>query len=164
MKTLVEPTSGFVYDGINSNNDGKTNTTWKFTYNQGLLIGAGVELYRATQNTTYLNDAVKTANFTLTDPDLTSVGLMRSEGGGDGGLFKAVLVRYLTLLAAVPAESRARYVNYLTFNAETLWRSGTQKPQVVYGPFWANRPTDGKTELTIQLSGATLMEAMTRIK
>ncbi|MBO0936978.1 glycoside hydrolase [Fibrella sp. HMF5335] len=167
LKTLVDPATGFVYDGINSDNDGKTNTTWKFTYNQGLVIGAGLELYRATKNEAYLNDAIRTANFTLADPNLSGSGLLKDEGNGDGGLFKAVLVRYLTLLAtepAVPAATRTNYVNFLTTNAETLWRSGTQKPQVVFGPNWANRPTNGKAELTTQLSGATLLEAMTRLK
>ncbi|MEZ0542461.1 glycoside hydrolase family 76 protein [Fibrella arboris] len=166
LKTLVDPATGYTYDGINRQNDGKIDLTWKFTYNQGLMIGAGLEMFRATQNQTYLSDATKTANFTLADPELTNNGLLRAEGNGDGGLFKAVLVRYLTLLAtepAVSADTRTRYVNYLTFNAETLWRTGTQKPQVVYGTFWGNRPTDGKTDLTTQLSGATILEAMTRL-
>ena len=131
------------------------------------MIGAGLEMYHATKTTTYLDDAQKTANLALTDPTLSPNGIMRDEGNGDGGLFKAVLVRYLTLLATDPAvspDSKTRYVNYLTTNAQTLWRSGTQKPAVVYGPNWISRPTDGKTELTTQLSGTMLMEAMTRIK
>jgi predicted alpha-1,6-mannanase (GH76 family) len=163
---LVDPTTGFVYDGKNRQNDGKLDN-WKFTYNQGLMIGAGLAMYGATKLPFYLDDARKTADFTLTDPSLSPNGLLKAEGNGDGGLFKAILVRYLTLLAtdpAVPADSRKRYVNFLTTNAETLWRNGTQKPAVVYGPNWANRLTDGKTELTTQLSGTILMEAMTRIK
>lgn len=162
---LVDPATGFVYDGKNRQNDGKLDN-WKFTYNQGLMIGAGLEMYHVTKSTFYLDDAQKTADFTLADPSLSPNGLLKAEGNGDGGLFKAILVRYLTLLAtdsAVPAASRNRYVNFLTANAETLWRSGTQKPAVVFGPNWASKPTDGKTELTTQLSGTMLMEAMTRI-
>ncbi|HEY0110503.1 MAG TPA: glycoside hydrolase family 76 protein [Fibrella sp.] len=167
LKTLVDPATGFVYDGINRQNDGKIDTGWKFTYNQGLMIGAGLELFRATKIDTYLKDAMKTANFTIADPVLAPSGLLKAEGNGDGGLFKAVLVRYLALLAtepAVPADIRTRYVGFLTTNAETLWRSGTQKPAVVFGPNWASQPADGKAELTTQLSGATLLEAMTRLK
>jgi predicted alpha-1,6-mannanase (GH76 family) len=167
MKTLVNPANGFVYDGINRQNDGKIDLSWAFTYNQGLMIGAGLELYRATRTTTYLDDAIRTANNALTDPTLTAGGLMRDEGGGDGGLFKGILVRYLTLLATdtnVPAANRERYINFLKFNAETLWRSGTTKPRVVYGTNWANRPANGQTDLPTQLSGSILMEAMTRIK
>ncbi len=167
LKTLVDPATGFVYDGINRQNDGKIDTGWKFTYNQGLMIGAGLELFRATNADTYLNEAMKTANFTITDPVLAGNGLLKAEGNGDGGLFKAVLVRYLALLAiepAVPADTRSRYVSFLTANAQTLWRYGTQKPTIAFGPNWANRPADGKAELTTQLSGATLLEAMTRLK
>lgn len=167
LKTLVDPATGFVYDGINRQNDGKIDLNWKFTYNQGLLIGAGLEMYRATRQTVYLNNAQKTANFAITDPNLSGGGLLKAEGDGDGGLFKAVLVRYLALLATEPAVStddRTRYANFLTSNAETLWRNGTQKPQIVFGPNWAIRPADGKTSLTTQLSGATLLEAMTRLK
>ncbi len=164
--TLVNTANGFVYDGINRQNDGKIDLTWAFTYNQGVMIGAGLELFRATKTDTYLADAIKTANNALTDPTLTAGGLMREEGGDDAGLFKGILVRYLTLLAtdpAVPADARTRYVNFLTFNAETLWRTGTAKPRVVFGTNWANRPANAQTQLTAQLSGAMLMEAMTRL-
>lgn len=166
LKTLVDPATGFVYDGINRQNDGKIDTGWKFTYNQGLMIGAGLELFRATKKDTYLKDAMKTADFTLGDANLAASGLLKAEGNGDGGLFKAVMVRYLALLATeptVPAATRARYVAFLRTNAETLWRNGTQKPAVVFGPNWSKSPTDGKAELTTQLSGAVLLEAMTRI-
>jgi hypothetical protein len=43
--SLYNAQTGWVYDGINSNNDGVKNTTWKFTYNQGTFIGAALELY-----------------------------------------------------------------------------------------------------------------------
>ncbi|WP_375445805.1 glycoside hydrolase family 76 protein [uncultured Fibrella sp.] len=166
LKTLVDPVTGFVYDGINRQNDGKIDLNWKFTYNQGLMIGAGLEMFRATRVETYLNEAIKTANFTLADANLSPAGLLKVEGNGDGGLFKAVFVRYLALLAtepATPAIERNRYVRFLTSNAETLWRSGTRKPAIVFGPNWAKPPTDDKAELTTQLSGAILLEAMTRL-
>ncbi|MBO0947639.1 glycoside hydrolase family 76 protein [Fibrella forsythiae] len=166
LKTLVDPATGFVYDGINRQNDGKIDLNWKFTYNQGLMIGAGVEMFRATRVNTYLNEAVKTANFTLTDANLAPSGILKAEGNGDGGLFKAVLVRYLALLAveaAAPATDRNRFVRFLTSNAESLWQTGTQKPAIVFGPNWTRQPTDGKAELTTQLSGAILLEAITRL-
>ena len=130
------------------------------------MIGAGLEMYQATRSKAYLDDAQKTADFTLADPVLSPNGLLKAEGSGDDSLFKALLIRYLALLAidpAVPVAARTRYVNFLTTNAEMLWRNGTQKPAVFFGPSWASRPTDGKTELTTQLSGTMLMEAMTRL-
>jgi predicted alpha-1,6-mannanase (GH76 family) len=41
---LVQRHSGFVEDGINREQDGRIDTQWRFTYNQGLYVGAAVEL------------------------------------------------------------------------------------------------------------------------
>jgi predicted alpha-1,6-mannanase (GH76 family) len=162
-KVLVDPATGLVYDGINQNNDGQLNTTWKFTYCQGVWIGGTLELYRITNDPAYLADATKTADLSITDPTLTTNGLMRDEGKGDGGLFKGVLVRYLTQLILepdLPRSQKARYAAFLKHNAETLWQQGTARPQFTFGTFWQKQPTGGQTGLSSQLSGTMLMEAM----
>ncbi len=56
-----------------------------------------MELYKITGEAVYLNDALKTANNALTG-DFTQGNIMKDEGGGDGGLFKGILVRNLMLL------------------------------------------------------------------
>ncbi|RYY57115.1 MAG: glycosyl hydrolase family 76 [Chitinophagaceae bacterium] len=161
--SLYNNNTGWVYDGINSANDGVRNTEWKFTYNQGLFLGAATELYLLTNNVAYLNDALRAANFTLSDNVLTNFtdNLLRDEGGGDGGLFKGVLVRYLTQLILAPgmvSSDKTRYVNYLKNNAQTLWTKGTDKNYLLYGSYWKT-PPGASTDLTIQLSGAMLVEA-----
>lgn len=166
--SLYNKSTGWVYDGINSDNDGKKNTTWKFTYNQGTFIGAALELYKATNDAGYLNDAIQAANFTLTDNTLTNFtdNLLRDEGGGDGGLFKGVFVRYLTELIQAPgmvSTDKQRYINFVKHNAQTLWSKGTDKNNLLYGSYWKNAP-GATTDLTIQLSGATLIEAMALLK
>lgn len=162
--SLYNNSTGWVYDGINSNNDGVRNTEWKFTYNQGTFLGAATELYLLTNNVAYLNDALKAANFQLSDNVLTNFtdNLMRDEGGGDGGLFKGVLVRYLTQLILAPgmvSSDKTRYINYLKRNAEVLWNQGTDKSYLLFGSYWKNKP-GATTDLTIQLSGAMLVEAV----
>lgn len=162
-KTLVDSASGLVYDGINDKNDGKLNTKWKFTYCQGVWIGGALELYRITKDPVYLADATKTATLSISDPTLTTNGLMRDEGQGDGGLFKAILVRYLTQLIlepGLPRPDKTRYANFLKQNAETLWQQGTYRPQIAFGAYWNKPPAGGKTQLTTQLSGTILLEAM----
>jgi predicted alpha-1,6-mannanase (GH76 family) len=164
--TLVDAGSGFVYDGINSGGDGKLNTTYRFTYNQGLFIGAGVELAAATQQASYLSNALQTATNVLSDPTLNSAGVLKDEGQGDGGLFKGILVRYmvqLVLAKGIDAGDQQKFVVFLKNNAQLLWLKGTTRPGYFYGNNWTAAPTGG-TDLTTEESGAMLMEGMALLK
>ncbi len=158
--TLVDPQSGIVWDGINSNNDGQLDKR-KFTYNQGIYMGAGLELYKATGEVSYLNDAIKTANATMTDLELAPAGYLRGEGQGDGGLFKGILVRYMTLLALENAVSKAdkdKIIAFLQTNAQTLYVKGIGRPGLFISPDWQQKP--GATiDLSTQLSGVMMIEA-----
>jgi predicted alpha-1,6-mannanase (GH76 family) len=152
-----------VYDNIEKN--GNKNTTWKFTYNQGTWCGAALELYKITNNSLYLNDAIKGVDFALS-PQLTTSGILKDEGGGDGGLFKGVFVRYFTRLIVegnLDATKKQQYIAYLKTNAETLWSKGTNKQFPLFGNAWDKAP--GNTiDFTIQLSGIMLLEAAAEMK
>lgn len=164
--TLVDAGSGFVYDGINQNNDGVLNTTYRFTYNQGLFIGAGVELYNITQQASYLSNALQTASNVLSDPSLSSAGILKDEGQGDGGLFKGILVRYMIQLIldkGIDTGDQQKFVVFLKNNAQVLWLKGTTRPGYFFGNNWSAAPT-GETDLTTDLSGAMLMEGMALMK
>ena len=160
--TLVDPASGAVWNGANKENGQiNINKDWIFTYNQGTFIGAAVELYEITNNNVYLNDAKKTANYTLNSLINSNDRLLVDEGDGDGGLFKGIFVRYLVQLIQVPdliESARDRYVAFLKHNAENLWREGTRKPEVFFGTYWGDKPADNP-DLSTQLSGAMLIEA-----
>ncbi|WP_072038932.1 glycoside hydrolase family 76 protein [Flavihumibacter solisilvae] len=160
--SLYETGTGQVYDGINNKGDGKRDE-WKFTYNHGTFIGAALELYNITKDAVYLNDAMKVAAYTMSDNTLTNATdrLLRDEGGGDGGLFKGVFVRYFTQLIIhpdLPETYRSRYIAFLKHNFETLWYEGTSKPAILFGSYWKRKPGT-ETEMPIQVSGATLVEA-----
>ncbi|KAH3755933.1 carbohydrate-binding protein [Pelomyxa schiedti] len=47
-------------------------TWWKFTYNEGLMIGASVSLYNATGDSTYLSNAHKIATFMISNEVISS--------------------------------------------------------------------------------------------
>ena len=163
--TLVDPSSGIVWDGINGDHDGQISKN-KFTYNQGTFIGAALELYNATGDGSYLSDAVRTATATIKDLDISPGGLLKSEGQGDGGLFKGILVRYLTLLTLkedVSPTDRAAYAKFLKYNAETLFIKGISRPDFMVSPDWKAKPS-GTTDLTTQISGVTTMEAAATLK
>lgn len=161
---LYEPNTGLVYDNIDKN--GNKNTSWKFTYNQGTFLGAALELFKITGSSSYLADALKAADYTLNSGFLTSNGILKDEGGGDGGLFKGVFVRYFTRLIVEGNLDNGKKTNYLNFmvnNAKSLWTKGTNKSLVLFGSAWDKTP--GNTvDFTIQLSGIMLFEAMAELK
>jgi predicted alpha-1,6-mannanase (GH76 family) len=161
---LYEPGTGLVYDNIDRN--GNRNTTWKFTYNQGTFLGGALELYKNTGSSAYLTDALMAADYTLNSGFLTSKGLLKDEGGGDGGLFKGIFVRYLTRLIAEAPLDPARKSNYTSFlqtNGQSLWSKGTNKSLLLFGSGWDTAP-GSSTDLTIQLSGIMLFDALAEIK
>ncbi|MGD9557528.1 MAG: glycoside hydrolase family 76 protein [Mangrovibacterium sp.] len=156
--TLFNPNNGMVYDNINSET-GEIKKTWLFTYNQGTFIGSAVELYKIFNEKAYLNDAVLAADYTISS--LTSNSVLKSEGTGDGGLFKGIFVRYFTELIRqdrLDASAGKRYIQFIRYNAETLWTKGTTTPAVLFGPDWTVKP-GSVTGLTEQLSGCMLIEA-----
>jgi len=165
MKTTLVSSTGLVYDGINRNQDGAIDN-WDFTYNQGLFIGSAVELYNCTKNAGYLQDAILTANNLIADPNLTVNGILKSEGQGDGGLFKGVAVRYLTNLVELTAlddADRTKYVAFLQRNAQSLYVKGIARPSLMISPDWTMQPS-GSTDFTTQLSGVMMIEAAAALK
>jgi predicted alpha-1,6-mannanase (GH76 family) len=156
--TLFNTQTGMVYDNINSET-GETNRNWIFTYNQGTFIGSAVELYKIFGEKAYLNDAVLAADYTT--GSLVDNSILKSEGTGDGGLFKGIFVRYFAELIRqdrLDATAKKRYIQFLKHNAETLWNEGTGAPYLFYGPNWRTSPGTS-TGLTEQLSGSMLIEA-----
>lgn len=157
--TLFNNGNGMVYDNINSET-GETQKTWIFTYNQGTFIGSAVELYKILGEKAYLNDAVLAADYTISS--LVDNSILKSEGTGDGGLFKGIFVRYFIDLIQqdrLDASAKKRYIQFLQHNANTLWTEGTTKPAVFFGDNWRKKP-GSSTGLTEQLSGCMLIEAM----
>lgn len=162
--TLYEAATGWVYDNIDKN--GNKNTTWKFTYNQGTFIGAALELYKITNNLSYQSDAIKATEFAVSSGQLTANGILKDEGGGDGGLFKGVFIRYFTRLIIdgnLPTDKKNNYLQFLKKNAESLWSKGTNKSLILFGNAWDKAPGN-TTDLTTQLSGAMLLEVMAELK
>ncbi|QCX37438.1 glycosyl hydrolase family 76 [Aureibaculum algae] len=163
---LVDPITGLVWDNISEKNgEIVTNKDWIFTYNVGTWIGANIRLYNETGEQKYLNEALKSATSMMSSPKLTSEGLMRDEGQGDGGLFKGILVRYFTELITlqnINANEKEAFVSFFKFNATTLYNNGIKRPEMLIGPNWKKEPTD-VVDLTTQLSGMMLIEAAAKL-
>jgi len=165
--TLVDSTTGIVWDGINRNNDNKIDKLWLFTYNQGTYIGASVELYSITKDSRYLSNAKKTMEAVMNNMVTPGTNILKSEGGGDGGLFKGILVRYITELILIPeldASSRGKYIGFLTANANSLWNKARRSSQFIFNNDWALAPTNTNFDLSVQLSAVMMLEAMAKLE
>jgi predicted alpha-1,6-mannanase (GH76 family) len=153
---LVDPETGFVWDGMNRLGDGRIDKDWQFTYCQGVVVGAGLELYHVTQDEQYLQQAERTASEAskrLCDIE----GTLPDEGGGDGGLFKGILVRYLThLLLEKPSQQG---LGILRHNGNLV----TQLKTPIVGRTW-KRETQGSVDLSNALSGVMLLEALAKLE
>lgn len=153
---LVDPATGFVWDGMNRLGDGQIDFDWEFTYCQGVFLGAGLELYKNTGDVHYLEDANRTAN-TCIDRLCDPMNMMLpDEGIDDTGLFKGILIRYLVQLCReVPEASRIHEV--IMANAQQLWEKGLDKQLGLCSPSWELKP-ELPVQLSIQLSGLMLLE------
>jgi predicted alpha-1,6-mannanase (GH76 family) len=136
--TLVGP-DGFVEDGINREQDGEIDRHWRFTYNQGLYVGAGVALADATGDDGYLDDAVRTALTAIRE--LADDGVFRTEGGGgDEGLFKGVYFRYAGRLLArldTHSDDYRTLADFVRASTDALWANGLVDGWLLPGDDWS---------------------------
>ena len=128
---LVDPGSGLAWDGLHVHPDGTIREYEKniYTYCQGVLIGACVELAKHGQSTKWLDKAART--ITAVHDDLASNGVIRGQGGGDGGLFAGILVRYLaqaTLTIPELDESHAETADLARELVITVGGGGVAQP------------------------------------
>lgn len=90
---------GLVRDGLTDDCRSNGDTVW--SYNQGLAIGGGIELYRATGDVEVLATARELADAGTTAPDLVSDGILteKCDVAGDcddnAKQFKGIFMRYL---------------------------------------------------------------------
>ena len=101
----------------------------------------------------------------MTSPKVTTEGLLKDEGQGDGGLFKGIFIRYFTDLILQPdldAQTRENFVKFIRFNAQTFYSDGLRRPGMMSSPNWRQLP-GASTDLSTQLSGVMLIEAAAKL-
>jgi predicted alpha-1,6-mannanase (GH76 family) len=114
---------------------------WRFTYNEGLMIGAALELYHAGGEPTYLDDARAIAHrMALDETRPGESGRVLFDGtdahcGSDCAQFKGIGYRYLAELARIdPANTEARSV--LDASAANLWDIARDPSRGLFGVDW----------------------------
>jgi predicted alpha-1,6-mannanase (GH76 family) len=117
---------GLVNDGLTKacTNNGKT--VW--TYNQGLAIGAGLELWRATKDPQILVTVHRLADAAIGPHALVSDGILTESCDAlnqtcddNGKQFKGIFMRYWTDL--VDTTHNRRYAAFLNRQADSIWNN-----------------------------------------
>jgi predicted alpha-1,6-mannanase (GH76 family) len=154
-----------------------------YTYCQGVVLGAELDLVlRTDRDSSRIHRLVAAVRSHLA-PNTVLAG----HGGGNGGLFTGILVRYLALVATrLPGhteqdrDTRGQAAALVTGSADAAWRHAAVVDALpIFGPDWSNPaavPGRGGTgrirgnaivessrdpgrDLSVQLSGWMVMEA-----
>jgi len=156
---MVDPATGHVYDGIAAT--GEINTTWKFTYNEGLMVGAAVALAKASGDPAPLALAHKIGAFMLSQEvaavplgTILTEGPCGKPGGDDGEMFKGIAARYLgELFLADPTHDE--YRELLVRSADAAWTYARDPDTGLFSCDWAG-PYNSNTNSSNSMSSAAI--------
>ncbi|MDI2033322.1 glycoside hydrolase family 76 protein [Paenarthrobacter nitroguajacolicus] len=169
---LLHPERGVYQDGIRIRNGEPVLEDAVYTYNQGPVLGALLELggQENLDRAAHLLEAVARE---LTVP---GTRVIRGDGTGDGGLFTGILVRYLALAGRdhrLPLDARNTARKMVFSTAEAFWASrreapdlarGTGTPPLIFSPSplrpaGETYPAGAGVELSTQLQAWMTLEA-----
>jgi predicted alpha-1,6-mannanase (GH76 family) len=155
---LVDPESGLVRDGIRL--DTGEIVEHIYTYCQGVFLGACLELSE-------VDAAARTIRAVAAH--CAPGGVLRGQGGGDGGLFGGILARYLALAArTLPAGAAAHTARSLVLtSAAACWDgASTAEGGPLFGPEWTQPAPSAADlrghparDLSVQVGAWMLLEA-----
>ncbi|SDX11361.1 Predicted alpha-1,6-mannanase, GH76 family [Arthrobacter sp. cf158] len=126
---LLHPQRGVYQDGLRIRNGGTILEEAIYTYNQGPVLGALLEL-GGPENLERAAHLVKSVARELTVP---GTRVIHGDGTGDGGLFTGILVRYLALAARdprLPTDARETARELVRTTAAAFWTSRREAPEL----------------------------------
>ena len=180
-ETLIDPETHLVFDGVK----GGSLVRAQYTYCQGVVLGLEVELANRTDDPEHAQRVHRLV--AAVAKEMTTDGVIRGAGGGDGGLFNAILARYLAFVATdLPGtadedeQARTTARDLVLTSARSAWDyRQTVDGLPLFGAFWdrnavvpqsvtgdaqfvegaVNASEIAERDLSVQLSGWMLMEA-----
>lgn len=184
--TLFEPTRGLYVDGVRIQQGKLVLAEEIYTYNQGPVLGALLELggdVNLVRAAALVGSVAE--HLAVPGPDGRGKLVLRGEGTGDGGLFTGILVRYLALAAGdvrLPAPARTTARRLVLDTAEALWAGRTTRADgagrpdedddggwLVFSteprrPATETYPPGTAVELSTQLQAWMVLEAAARVQ
>ena len=139
FSNMVNSVSFQVCDHIGT--DG-TQVWWRFTYNEGLMIGAALALYDAAADSDFLLKADQIAAYmSVNEVTPTFYGPVLYDGsntgcGGDCHEFKAPAYRYLAQLYATDTN-QSQYYRVLKASADAIWNDALNRNATLFSVNWA---------------------------
>jgi len=128
VRSRLELPGGLIADGWRPDIVDET----VYSYSQGVVLGAELELIRRRQRPSGPLCALVAA----VRDQLTDDGVLTGHGGGNGGLFTGVLARYLALVAIglpgtddAAADARTVCASLVLESAEAIWRGRLHTPE-----------------------------------
>ncbi len=156
LANMVDASTGQVADHVDASGN---KVWWRFTYNEGTMIGAAVALHRATGDARYLADARRIAAFTVSsEVRPTELGDVLFDGGtcsGDCEEFKGIGHRFLgELLADDPGAPGVAAL--LEADAAAVWALARAPDTGEFAVDWGGPPAGSASLAAVTSAGAAL--------
>lgn len=162
---LFDNDRGLYLDGLRIRGSEEILESGVYTYNQGPVLGALLEL-GGEANLSRAADLVAAVERRLC-PTPGSRAL-RCDGTGDGGLFTGILARYLALAAQdarLPASTRDSAGSLVTETAEALWSGRSErKGRSARSGSWLIFPTHPTIPAAISYPAGAAVELSTQLQ
>ena len=147
-----------VNDGLNDQCRNNGQTTW--TYNQGVILGGLVDLYKSTKDPAYLAEANQIASSAIRY--LSAKGILREpcepNCGEDGPQFKGIFIRNLSYL--YQTTRNPQYKAFILKNADAIWsnsRNGSNQLGLMWGERFDKADASRQSAAIDALNAATLI-------
>ncbi|MDR7380736.1 glycoside hydrolase family 76 protein [Promicromonospora iranensis] len=153
---------GLVNDGLTDDCANNRDTVW--SYNQGLGIGAALELHRATGDAELLSTARDLADAALASDALVTDGVLTESCDPLGRTcddnqkqFKGIFLRYFTELADTTTDPR--YDEFVDRQAESIWANDRDSAERL-GLRWAGASTEASPNVFDWRTQASALSAL----
>ncbi|MDB5106347.1 MAG: carbohydrate-binding protein [Fibrobacteres bacterium] len=111
-------------------------------YNQGTFLGSAYLLFKATGDSSYYRDAVKTADYVRNNMSNRTTGILNNGGyTGDFSAFLLIFVR--DMMQFVIEGQQGQYRAWMTLNAETAWKNRRKSDDIMSSNFSTVPPASG---------------------